>query len=449
MCYSGNDLVVAVSLGSVAESRPDGGVGVNHKYGFHVNAVGDQVFDAIVRIKPRVIKTLHHDVNFWKRVREVHPKAFIIGRLYTPNQEFQSDPAGRAREFSERILREEVNRASFQGAPLYNAWESFNEAIPESVSPDVMQAYDAFAQRMQAAGFEPIAMNFGTGNFLGHHFLNYFPGTLETYRYLGFHEYDWPTLWRLHKESEAENGGMWLTLRYRRIMNEVRPAYPNRHTVIMTECGMTQGVNPQGVGDVGPWHASHPISEDDYWTSLMWYNDELMKDDYVMGACLFVVGAIAPWQSFEHLGGIMDRLERFQAKEASQAAEASQPEVVTSSTTAAGGPVVVEAPVVDGSGPTQPPQPEGHYLLLPRQAPWDWYAACRFYFERFRPSLGENVHAAARAEVITCVNPDQETLASLGQLNPSARLDIIRAADPAELSARVGQRILSGKAYDE
>jgi hypothetical protein len=37
-----------------------------------------------------------------------------------------------------------------------------------------------------------------------------------------------------------------------------------------------------------------------------------MKDDYAIGALLFVVGAIHPWESFEHLGGIVDRLEDFQ-----------------------------------------------------------------------------------------------------------------------------------------
>jgi hypothetical protein len=182
-------------------------MGAMHKYGFHVNAASGQVFDAIVRVKPRIIKTLHHDVNFWRHVREIHPTAFIVGRLFTPNQDFQSDPEGRGREFAERILREEVNRSTFQGRPLYDAWESFNETLPESVGPDVMQAYDAFqvafGQRIQEAGFESIAMNFGTGNFLGHHFVENFRGTLETYRYLGFHEYDWPTLWRLHRESEA------------------------------------------------------------------------------------------------------------------------------------------------------------------------------------------------------------------------------------------------------
>lgn len=432
-----------------------------HKYGFHVNAVSDRVFDAMVRIKPKVIKTLHHDVNFWRRVREVHPDAFIIGRLYTPNQEFQSSPEGRGREFAERILREEVNRATFQSRPIYDAWESYNEVIPESVSPDAMEAYDAFqvafGRRVQAAGFWPIAMNFGTGNFLGHHFLEHFQGTLEIYRYLGFHEYDWPTMWRLHKESEAQNGGMWLTLRYRRTMNEVRRVYPNQHRVIITECGMTQGVHPQGVGDVGPWHESYPISEDDYWTSLMWYNDELMKDDYVMGACLFVVGAVSPWESFEHLGGIIDRLERLQASGAG-VSEKKERVAVPVASPASGG----AGPEAGGSGmrprlgtgvevtpsPSESGAPASHYLLLPPAAHWDWYAACRFYFERFRPSLGENLRDAACADVITCVNPGQEALEALHGLTPAPRVDVIRAVDPPELSARLGERILKGKAYD-
>jgi hypothetical protein len=454
-----------------------------HKYGFHINAVSDRVFDAIVRVKPQVIKTLHHDVGFWRRVREVHPTAFIIGRLYTPNQDFLPDPEGRGREFAERVLREEVNAFTFQGRPFYDAWESFNEAIPETVGAEVMEAYDAFqvafGQRVRAAGLEPIAMNFGTGNFLGDHFLEHFRGTLETYRYLGFHEYDWPTMWRLHKESEAINGGMWLTLRYRRTMNRVRAVYPDAHTVIITECGMTQGVHPQGVGDVGPWHPSHPISEDDYWASLLWYNGELMRDSYVKGACLFVVGAISPWESFEHLGGIINRLEALQASPPAESVAVSGmavPQVQPARELEAhplpvpvevGGmpaPEVEPAPELEVSSlpvavevgqPAEPAIPPpgvsdaaGHYVLFPPRVHWDWYAACRFYFERFRPSWGENVHDAARAGVITCINPGPETLDSLRRLNPAARLDVIQAADPAELSARIGQRILSGQAYE-
>ena len=47
---------------------------------------------------------------------------------------------------------------------------------------------------------------------------------------LGFHEYDWPPMWRLHEENirTKNEGGMWLTLRYRRTMRKVREAYGDR-----------------------------------------------------------------------------------------------------------------------------------------------------------------------------------------------------------------------------
>ena len=227
---------------------------------------------------------------------------------------------GAGRAFAERVLALEANRAAYRGRPLFDAWESYNEVFPESVDSVTKRAYDefqvAFAKPIQAAGMEPVGMNFATGNMLAKDFLEYFPGTLETYRYLGFHEYDWPTMWRLHEENirTKNEGGMWLTLRYRRTMRDVRKAYGDRHTVLITECGMTQGV--QGGDDVGPWHESHPVSEQSYWDSLMWYNGELMQDDYVMAACLFVVGAVTPWHSFEHLGGVIERLDRLQRGDA-------------------------------------------------------------------------------------------------------------------------------------
>jgi hypothetical protein len=292
---------------------------MNHKYGFHANRTGFDILDAFKRLKPAVVKVLDPNIDFLTRLRALHPEVFIIGRLVVPLHEqerFALDPVGEGRAFADRILRLEANNTTFQGRPLLDAWESYNEIFPESSPPDLMRRYDdfqvAFGQKIQAAGFAPVGMNFATGNMLGHHFLNYFPGTLETHTYLGFHEYDWPTMWRLHEENirEKNEGGMWLTLRYRRVMTDVRRVYGGRHIAIMTECGMTQGVIP-GRQDVG-WLAQPAVAEEDYWRSLMWYNSELMKDDYVKAALLFVVGGITPWHSFEHLGGIIDRLEEFQ-----------------------------------------------------------------------------------------------------------------------------------------
>ncbi len=327
---------------------------MNHKYGFHVNRTGDDVLDAIKRLRPKVIKSVEHDVGFWREVRTLLPDAFLIGRLVvTPSEQdqFVNDPAGIGRAFAERILRLEANQTSVQGRRLFDAWESYNEVFSGSESEDKKKRYDdfqvAFAEPVKQEGFEPIAMNWATGNMLGEDFVKHFVGSLETHTYLGFHEYDWPTMWRIHWQNimEKDEGGMWLALRYRRVMDEVRKVYGDRHTAIITECGMTQGVT--GGEDVGPWHIptisreqvdgikdvmrrlredprfdvkididriamDQPIPEEIYWESLEWYNGELMSDDYVMAALLFVVGAIAPWESFEHLGGIMDRLEAFQ-----------------------------------------------------------------------------------------------------------------------------------------
>ncbi len=296
---------------------------MNHKYGFHTNRTGDDILDAIKRLKPAIVKALDHNIGFWSRVRAVHPDVFLIGRLVVDASEqegFVHNPREQGRAFAERILRLEVNHSTFEGRRIFDAWESYNEVMPESASPDRKRAYDefqvGFAGPIHQAGFEPIGMNFATGNMLGHDFLTYFPGTLETYRYLGFHEYDWPTLWRLHEENirEKNEGGMWLALRYRRAMNDVRRVYGNRHIAIITECGLTQGV--VGRDDVG-WRHEPVVNEDSYWQSLLWYNQQLMQDDYVAGACLFVVGAAGgwpKWESFEHLGGIVSRLEAYQGE---------------------------------------------------------------------------------------------------------------------------------------
>jgi hypothetical protein len=297
---------------------------MNHKYGFHCNRTGFDILNAFKRLKPGVVKVLDPNIDFLTRLRTAHPEVFIIGRIVVPLHEqerFALDPVGEGRAFADRLLRMEASNTTFQGRPLLDAWESYNEIFPESAPADLMRKYDdfqvAFGQKIKAAGFEPVGMNFATGNMLGHHFLTYFPGTLETYTYLGFHEYDWPTMWRLHEENirEKNEGGMWLTLRYRRVMGDVRRVYGRKHTAIITECGMTQGV--VGRDDIG-WLAEPVVSEDSYWQSLMWYNSEIMKDDYVKAALLFVVGAAGgwpKWESFEHLGGIIDRLEEFQGSE--------------------------------------------------------------------------------------------------------------------------------------
>lgn len=329
----------------------------NHKFGFHITGPRQDAFEAVLRVKPKVVKTLDFSVEVMKRIRRELPDVFLIGRLFVQPQDFGQLSGGtaqvarqRGREMAERILREEVNqeRHHINGQPIFHAWESLNEVFPESTNEETQKLYDeyqvAFGVKMRASGFEPIAFNFGQGNGRGQQWLKLYPGTLETYKYLGFHEYDWPTMDRLHRiglnspldsknlvpgvGQNRGNDGMWRCLRYRRIMNEgIRQRYGDQHVVIITECGMTQGVWGGPSKDIGPWATeltvpgdipggvvATPIPVEDYWQTLQWYNSEIMRDDYVMGACLFVTGASgrSEWATFEHLGPIMERIQAFQ-----------------------------------------------------------------------------------------------------------------------------------------
>lgn len=328
----------------------------NHKYGFHITGPRQDAFDAVFRLRPKVVKTLDFSVDVMKRIRQEIPDVFLIGRLFVHPQDFGQLSGGTAEaarrkgiEMAERILREEVNRDihHIDGQPIFHAWESLNEVFPEWTDENTQKLYDeyqvAFGEKMLAAGFEPVAFNFGQGNGSGPQWLKLYPGTLETYKYLGFHEYDWPAMDRLHQlglngpvelhnrvpgGAGRGNDGMWRCLRYRRVMNNgIRQKYGDKHTIIITECGMTQGVWGGAALDIGPWAkectvppdipggvVSTPIPVEDYWQSLLWYNSELMQDDFVLGACLFVTGASGKpeWETFEHLGPIMDRLAAFQ-----------------------------------------------------------------------------------------------------------------------------------------
>jgi hypothetical protein len=329
----------------------------NHKFGFHITGPRQDAFEAVFRLRPKVVKTLDYSVDVMKRIRHEIPDVFLIGRLFVYPQDFGQLSGGTPQaarqkgvEMAQKILREEVNRDlhHINGQPVFHAWESLNEVFPEWADDDTHKLYDeyqvAFGEKMQAAGFEPVALNFGQGNGRGQQWLRLYPGTLETYKYLGFHEYDWPTLDRLHQlglngpdepynrvpgvGQGRGNDGMWRALRYRRVMNEgIRQHYGDKHVCLITECGMTQAVWGGTAKDIGPWAkeltvpanipggvAGTPIPVDDYWQSLLWYNNEIMADDYVLGACLFVTGASGKreWETFEHLGPIMDRLAAFQ-----------------------------------------------------------------------------------------------------------------------------------------
>ncbi|MEZ4770433.1 MAG: hypothetical protein R2844_18650 [Caldilineales bacterium] len=148
------------------------------------------------------------------------------------------------------------------------------------------------------SGVEAVAFNFAAGNFSkAEDYTRWFPRTLATYIFLGFHEYGWPTL----EPTPVTASGALL---YRTCMAGIRLQYGDRHRAIMTEAGLARMYKYPNdpAGDVGWLYPPDSVPQPSYWNSLQWYNGEMLKDSYVLGCCLFQVGHAGRWETFRHLG---------------------------------------------------------------------------------------------------------------------------------------------------
>jgi murein DD-endopeptidase MepM/ murein hydrolase activator NlpD len=304
---------------------------MKNKLGFYVEiSTVRWLVEALRDVKPPVILWHRGDRGGLQEIRRhLSPDSFIVGRWFLDIREQDamldsSDPAGAGRELANQILNYDFGYATEEvnGRRLVNAWMSLNECLagpasftaeygnPSSEKMKLLErrapAYDAlmvaFRQQLQTKGIEAVAFNFAAGNFTHpDHYLRWFPKTLASHIYLGFHEYGWPRLQR-----ESVSGALF----YRDCMKAIREKYGDRHKVIVTEAGLTRAYGLQGPDEGWLYRndeqRQQPLSEDEYWDSLFWYNKELLHDDYVMGACLYQVGHSGKWASFRHLTSQQD-----------------------------------------------------------------------------------------------------------------------------------------------
>ena len=292
-----------------------------NKLGFYIeNTIIPGLREAISDVKPPTILIHAKDRGLLREIREsLSPNSYVVGRLFVEQQQQTAwldspDPAAAGRGFAEQILSYDFGLATekINGRLLFDAWMSLNEALPGPLTfpngePDAIwkrraAAYDdfqlAFRERLKREGVEAVAFNFAAGNFSRpQDYLDWFPKTLSTYIYLGFHEYGWPGL-----QPSAVNASS--ALEYRTCMAGIRPRYSDRQRAIITEAGLARMVKypDSPAGDVGWLYPADPISQESYWKSLAWYNGEMLQDDYTLGCCLYQVGESGQWITFRHLG---------------------------------------------------------------------------------------------------------------------------------------------------
>lgn len=308
---------------------------MTNKLGFYLHSfeIGPHkadLFRAIQEIRPPVM--LVHAWDQVDQLRRLSPESLIIGRMtyFGPDKRplqdmvsawLESDaPETCGREFAEHILRDNFNMATRRenGRLLIDAWMSLNEAVPGPASDQYRQspgeierrlrAYDdfqvGFRNKLVEQGVEAVAFNFGAGNFASaDHYVRFFPRTLATYTYLGFHEYGWPALAIDVDPTACSSAGS-----YRAIVQELSQRTGRRFEAILTEAGLTLMFKYPKSTDKGwlftppPELGAKTVTQEEYWRSLAWLNDYMVQDDFARGACLFEVGHAGDWDTFRHFG---------------------------------------------------------------------------------------------------------------------------------------------------
>jgi len=113
-------------------------------------------------------------------------------------------------------------------------------------------------------------------------------------------------------EDQGDEG--WTTLRYRKVYRRyLSPQGLDSVPLVITECGIDPMVNPKPKGaPAGAWTGlgtfwrnqnDEKDKADFYFRQLVWYDRELQKDDYVVGATVFTWGNTgSPWSDFDVAG---------------------------------------------------------------------------------------------------------------------------------------------------
>lgn len=304
------------------------------KLGLVVARNHPQLFDLLATGGVAVVSTLELDANFAAQIKQTAPDVLLIGRLPSlPQADLPTlEPQSAAQAFVEQLL---PFAADDSRAPYFDGWQAYNE--PVATSPEEMKRLADFeAERTRLLGergIRSVIGNFGTGApplELWEHFLPAVQAAQENNGWLGLHEYSAPTIYFLSTRADQgrypgvspEDTG-WLTLRYRKVYNEIlRPAglaIPLLFTEIGVD-GYVQNDRPGPADGLGWQDFQQYWAENGfglwgpgaYVEQLAWFDAAMRQDDYVQGGCIFALAAgSSDWYSYDLLGPAASVLQQY------------------------------------------------------------------------------------------------------------------------------------------
>lgn len=260
------------------------------KLGIYVISLGGvDVVEYVRQAMPRVILSMDHNPGTWQQVKQVSPNTMIVGRHYVDDgdQIFADQPVQRATALFNNM---KPDMEKMRG--IYDAWMGYNESVinSESDARALSQFYVTWGNLMRAANLKSAAYSFATGtpaagfpnpdgNGNEPNYWAFLADGLRACDYLSLHEYSAP----LMKTLEG-----FLCLRYRHV-HDILPA-DARRPIIITETGIDGGVIAGGASAQKGW--TFFTNEDGYLSELQWYDNNLLSDDYVLGATIY---SLNPW----------------------------------------------------------------------------------------------------------------------------------------------------------
>lgn len=304
------------------------------KLGLFVARNDPQIFDVLSTRAVTVVKTLELDRNFVAQIKQTSPNTRVIGRL--PDGDLsqvelaQLDPIPAAHAYVERLLPFADDP---QRRPYFDGWETYNE--PVAGNADEMARWADFeAERTRILGergIRSVIGNFGTGQPPMELWESFLPAVQTAQQYdgwLGLHEYSAPTIYHLTtRDSQGRYPGVspedsgWLTLRYRQVYNQILIPRGLAIPLVLTELGVDGYVSDRpGPADARGWHHFQ-----DFWAQngyglwgpgayieqLVWYDEAMRQNDYVIGGCIYAMAGSQSWESYDILGPAAAVLQQY------------------------------------------------------------------------------------------------------------------------------------------
>lgn len=303
------------------------------KLGLVVMRNDPRIFDLLRTQAMPTICTLELDAGFLAQIKQAAPRIQVIARLPDNVDQLELrtlEPIGAARTYLERLLPYAEDP---QRQPYIDAWQGFNE--PVAGNTDEMKRLGEFeAERVRLLaerGIRSVIGNFGTGGpdlEMWEQFLPAVQAAKEYNGWLGLHEYGAPTIYQgSTRENQGRYPGVatsdtgWLTLRYRKVYNQFLKPANLVIPLVFTELGVDGLIanrpgppNARGWQDFQEYWAQNGYGlwgPGAYIEQLVWFDNAMRQDDYVLGGSIYAMAASANWQSYDILGPAAGVLEQY------------------------------------------------------------------------------------------------------------------------------------------